>query len=76
MSRRLRTLPLLALLIVAGCGDPETDDDRGYTKAPLENPGLIIESADEHALREFGRANLPVAREIEPPAATTAPAGS
>jgi hypothetical protein len=76
MPRRLRTHALLALLIVAGCGDPATDDDRGYTKAPLENPGLIIESTDEHALREFGRPNLPVAREIEPPAEPAAPAGS
>lgn len=76
MLRRLRSLPFLVLFIVGGCGDPATADHRGYTKAPLENPGLIIESADEHGLREFGRPNLPVAREIEPPAAATAPAGS
>ena len=76
MPRCLRTLPFIVLLIVGGCGDPATDDDRGYTKAPLENPGLIIKSADEHALRGFGRPNLPVAREVEPAPAATAPAGS
>lgn len=76
MPRCVRTLPLILLVIVGGCGDPTTDDDRGYTKAPLENPGLIIESADEHALREFGRPDLPVVRELEPAPAAAAPAAS
>lgn len=35
-------LCLLALAGSAGCGDGPTDDTRGYTKAPLEDPGVFI----------------------------------
>ena len=38
MRKVLLTLTVLAL----GCGDPATEDDRGYTKAPLEEPGLLV----------------------------------
>jgi hypothetical protein len=71
---------VIAALTFWGCGDPETTDDRGYTKSPLERPGLTIEGGEEYNMRAFGRPNLPVARDIdladtEPqPAATTPPA--
>lgn len=32
----------VAVVGVAACGDPETNDTRGYTKAPLENPSVVI----------------------------------
>lgn len=57
-------LATLSALVLLGCGDQETSDNRGYTKAPLENPGLTIEHRDRHELREFGRPLLPEAREI------------
>ena len=39
MRRVLLTVTVVAL---AGCGDPATEDARGYTKAPLEEPGLLV----------------------------------
>jgi len=48
-----------AAVLVFGCGDPETSDDRGYTKAPLENPSVLIEGEEPDAMREHGVPNLP-----------------
>jgi mono/diheme cytochrome c family protein len=44
---------LLGVIAVAlaGCGDPATEDARGYTKAPLEAPGLLIAGEPESAAR-------------------------
>ena len=36
-------LAALSVVLASGCGDPETSDDRGYTKAPMENPAPIID---------------------------------
>lgn len=33
---------MAAVVALAACGDPATKDRRGYTKAPLETPGLVI----------------------------------
>ena len=43
---------LLGVMVVAlaACGDPETEDARGYTKAPLEAPGLLIGAEPEPAM--------------------------
>jgi hypothetical protein len=30
------------MITLAGCGDPDTPDRRGYTKAPLEKPAPMI----------------------------------
>lgn len=38
------------VLALAGCGDPATEDERGYTKAPLERPGLLIAGEPESAV--------------------------
>ena len=73
---RRRLLAACVILAAGGCGDPATDDDRGYTKAPLENPGLFIESTEEHRLWEYGRPELPQAVEVTPPQDSPAPAGS
>jgi hypothetical protein len=51
---------LMALLVVsiAACGDPATRDDRAYTKAPLENPGLIVEGEDASPMDSLGDPDL------------------
>lgn len=45
-----RIVPLLVVVTAAACGDPATEDARGYTKAPLESPGLVIGGEPESAL--------------------------
>jgi hypothetical protein len=74
MRRWLACFILLSLMLVAACGDPRTTDARGYTKAPLERPGLVIRSDEEHDLRQFGGPHLPVAEEIELEPGAQAPA--
>ncbi len=54
-----RVLVAALALGVLACGDPETDDDRGYTKAPLENPGLLIDGEDATAMAAVNGTNLP-----------------
>ena len=63
MRVALTRLAIVSAIVVLGCGDQETTDRRGYTKAPLENPGLTIEHADRHQLRQFGR---PLTPEVTP----------
>lgn len=41
------------------CGDPDTNDRRGYTKAPLENPGLLIGGEDASEMAGMNRTNIP-----------------
>jgi len=70
--RRLKTTTattvLAAALVVAACGDAPTNDRRGYTKAPLENPGLRIQSEPKAEVAEFAQPQLPQVVEIPPPA--------
>lgn len=42
------------LLVLAACGDPDTDDPRGYTKAPLENPGWSVDGEEASEMTEHG----------------------
>ncbi len=54
----MRSVLLLAVLLgLAACGDPATNDTRGYTKAPLEDPGLVIGSEPDAGL---GTARIPL----------------
>ena len=76
MVRKAQWLGLLAIVMLSACGDPPTNDHRGYTKAPLERPGLIIRSGDVHPLVEYGRPILPEASEVQVTTPATAPAGS
>ena len=74
----LRTVSVLAL---AACGDPDTNDPRGYTKAPLESPGWTIEGEEPSAMAELGDPiRVPsmdtVAAEPAPAATTPAPAAT
>jgi len=48
-----------AAVACAACGDPRTDDQRGYTKAPLERPALVIDGERPGPMRELGTPNLP-----------------
>lgn len=72
--RTLRgTAALLALSAVA-CGDPNTTDNRGYTKAPLENPTVLIGGEEPGEMAGYGTPNRVIATAIELPEQTDAPA--
>ncbi len=59
----MRRVLLLAVMAgVAACGDPATGDARGYTKAPLEVPGLLIEGEPDAGL---GNARVPLQAGLE-----------
>jgi mono/diheme cytochrome c family protein len=45
---------VVAVAAGSACGDPETSDERGYTKAPLENPGLLVEGEEATAMATLG----------------------
>ena len=47
------------LLALGACSDPETGDTRGYTKAPLEEPGLLVGSENATVMSAMSRPNLP-----------------
>ncbi|MFP4623449.1 MAG: c-type cytochrome [Gemmatimonadota bacterium] len=49
---------LVALALMAACADPETYDARGYTKAPLETPGLIVEGEPATSMEALGDPDL------------------
>jgi hypothetical protein len=61
MSRRWMVLG--AALVVAACGDPGADADRGYVKPPLEKPGLVVEGEDVSPMTELGETNRPRPRD-------------
>lgn len=65
----------VALVIVgaAACSDPATDDNRGYTKAPLEDPGVLIDGEEPGVMAQYGSPNRVVAEELELPEAAPAP---
>jgi hypothetical protein len=56
---------VVGTVTLAGCGDPDTRDRRGYTKAPLEVPGVRIKGQGMSEMRRFGPPRLPVAERIE-----------
>ncbi len=71
-----RVLVAALALGALACGDPETEDGRGYTKAPLENPGLLIDGEDASAMAALNRTNLPrPSTEFEQAAEPTGDAG-
>ena len=55
----------LAMGAVVACGDPETRDRRGYTKAPLEDPGVLVEGEIATPMAALNRPDLVQAEEIE-----------
>ena len=73
MRSRIRWLPAFvaaAALAAAACGDPNTTDTRGYTKAPLEDPGLRIRGEGSSAMDSLGSPLLPRDTVIPPPTVT------
>lgn len=56
----------LALLAAAGCGDPKTDDHRGYTKAPLEEPTVLVKGEPDSDMDDLGDPAYPEAPYIAP----------
>jgi hypothetical protein len=47
------------LLALTACGDPETEDRRGYTKAPLESAGLLIRGEEPTIMGEMNETIRP-----------------
>jgi mono/diheme cytochrome c family protein len=78
VSRWSRTAgAALTILAIAACGDPDSTDDRGYTKAPLEDPGVLIDGEAASAMSAYGSPNRVVAEELRLPeeVAVAEPAG-
>ena len=75
----MRKLVMAVVLLAAACGDPDTDDHRGYTKAPLEQPTVLVKGEPSSAMDDLGDPAYPEAPVIGPeaakPAAAAAPAG-
>lgn len=61
----MRKTALIALAALAACGDPDTNDDRGYTKAPLEKPTVLVQGEPASAMDALGNPIMPVAPVIE-----------
>lgn len=68
-ARRSAVLGVLSfsLLVLPGCGDPATEDDRGYTKAPLEDPGFVVNGEPASEMDAAGDPERPVIEEIPAP---------
>ena len=67
----------LGLFAAAACTDPESGDTRGYTKAPLEDPGYTIEAEEPAPPTELGEApNRPRPRELDVDTDSAGAAGS
>lgn len=69
---------LLVVVTASACGDPESTDHRGYTKAPLEKPGLLISGERRGTMADYGSPNRVVAEELRLPeevAVAEAPVG-
>jgi mono/diheme cytochrome c family protein len=67
----------LMVIAVAACGDPDTTDDRGYTKAPLEKPSLLVSGEQPGDMARYGAPNRVEADELQLPeeVAVTEPEG-
>lgn len=56
-GRRLAA-PLMVCAVLAACGDASTPDTRGYTKAPLEDPGVFVRSEETTEMDRLGDPNV------------------
>jgi mono/diheme cytochrome c family protein len=71
---QVRKTILVAALLAVGCGDPDTSDDRGYTKAPLERPTVLVKGEPASEMDQLGTPLLPAAPVIEAEPDTAKPA--
>lgn len=70
----VRRAALLVALAAVACGDPDSTDGRGYTKAPLEHPSVLIRGEEPGSMSKYGNPNRVVADVLELPE-EAAPAG-
>jgi hypothetical protein len=59
-------------LAAIGCGDPPTNDRRGYTKSILEAPGVRIRGEARSEMDRLGDPILPTADTVVLPDSATA----
>jgi hypothetical protein len=62
---------LAGLAALAACGDSESTDKRGYTKAPLEHAGLFIRPEKPSVMNSLGKPLMPKTEIIPPPKDST-----
>ncbi len=60
-----KTLLVAVIVVLASCGDPDTTDKRGYTKAPLEKPTVLVQGEPKTEMSGLGRPQYPSAPLIE-----------
>lgn len=77
MFKVRKTLLVAVIAVLASCGDPDTTDKRGYTKAPLEKPTVLVQGEPTTEMSGLGRPQYPSAPVIpaEPDTAGQAQAG-
>jgi mono/diheme cytochrome c family protein len=63
--RKTMLFASLALVGMTACGDPDTDDQRGYTKAPLESPTVLVKGEPNSPMDRLGDPAYPDAPLIE-----------
>lgn len=68
MSRVPGIIAVLLLAGVTACGDGETNDTRGYTKAPLERPGVRIVPEKRTEMNRLGEPIRPRGQTASVPA--------
>lgn len=61
----MRKTVMVAVLVLAACGDPDTRDERGYTKAPLERPTVLVQGEPASEMDALGNPAMPDAPLIE-----------
>ncbi len=72
MAKAIRVgVALAGLALLAACGDSESTDKRGYTKSPLESPGIIIRPEKPSVMNSLGTPIMPTLEVIPPPKDST-----
>ena len=56
---------MVAVLVMVACGDPDTRDERGYTKAPLERPMVLVQGETVSEMDALANPAMPEAPLIE-----------
>lgn len=72
----MRKTLLIAALALLACGDPDTRDNRGYTKAPLESPTVLVKGEPASEMDRLGDPVYPDAPVIPAEPDTAAQAGA